>query len=268
MKQVPPAAPVAPWLGGKKRLHPLILERIEAIPHRAYVEPFVGMGGIFLRRRFRPRLEVMNDRNGEIINLFRILQRHYPQLLEIMRFQICSRREFDRLRLTDPATLTDLERAARFLYLQRLSFGGKLDGVFGVSAGHGPRFSLARLEPVLDAAHERLDGVVFESLDWADLIPRYDTAETLFYLDPPYFGGENDYGKGLFDRAQFARIAEILGSLKGAFLLSINDTPEIRALFGRFHLEPVRLNYSVSASGSTEAQELLVSNRERIATLL
>ncbi|WP_415794122.1 DNA adenine methylase, partial [Cereibacter sphaeroides] len=58
MKQVPPAAPVAPWLGGKKRLHPLILERIEAIPHRAYVEPFVGMGGIFLRRRFRPRLEV------------------------------------------------------------------------------------------------------------------------------------------------------------------------------------------------------------------
>ncbi|EGJ19520.1 D12 class N6 adenine-specific DNA methyltransferase, partial [Cereibacter sphaeroides WS8N] len=55
---------------------------------------------------------------------------------------------------------------------------------------------------------------------------------------------------------------------KGAFLLSINDTPEIRALFGRFHLEPVRLNYSVSASGSTEAQELLVSNRERIATLL
>ncbi|MCE8421404.1 DNA adenine methylase, partial [Rhodovulum sulfidophilum] len=163
--------------------------------YRAYVEPFVGMGGIFLRRRFRPRLEVMNDRNGEIINLFRILQRHYPQLLEIMRFQICSRREFDRLRLTDPATLTDLERAARFLYLQRLSFGGKLDGVFGVSAGHGPRFSLARLEPVLDAAHERLDGVVFESLDWADLIPRYDTAETLFYLDPPYFGGENDYGK-------------------------------------------------------------------------
>ncbi|ACM01327.1 hypothetical protein [Cereibacter sphaeroides] len=52
------------------------------------------------------------------------------------------------------------------------------------------------------------------------------------------------------------------------WLLSINDTPEIRALFGRFHLEPVRLNYLVSASGGTEAQELLVSNRKRIATLL
>ncbi|MFQ6777642.1 DNA adenine methylase, partial [Cereibacter sphaeroides] len=216
MKQVPPAAPVAPWLGGKKRLHPLILERIEAIPHRAYVEPFVGMGGIFLRRRFRPRLEVMNDRNGEIINLFRILQRHYPQLLDIMRFQICSRREFDRLRLTDPATLTDLERAARFLYLQRLSFGGEPNGSFGISPGNGPLFSLARLEPLLDAARIRLDGVVFECLDWAELIPRYDTAETLFYLDPPYFGGENDYGRGIFDRAQFARIAEILGGLKGA----------------------------------------------------
>jgi DNA adenine methylase len=75
MEQVPPAAPVAPWLGGKKRLHGLIIERIEGLPHKTYVEPFVGMGGVFLRRRLRPRLEVANDLNGEIVNLFRILQR-------------------------------------------------------------------------------------------------------------------------------------------------------------------------------------------------
>ncbi|PTE21602.1 DNA methyltransferase [Cereibacter changlensis JA139] len=268
MQQVRPAVPVAPWLGGKKRLHPLLIERIEAIPHRSYIEPFVGMGGVFLRRRMRPRLEVMNDRNGEIINLFRILQRHYPQLKEVMRFQICSRREFERLRATDPATLTDLERAARFLYLQRLAFGGKIDGVFGVSASTSPRFSLARLEPLLDAAHERLDGVVFESLDWAELIPRYDTPDALFYLDPPYFGGEADYGRGLFDRSQYARMAEILAALKGAFVLSINDAPEIRALFGGFRIEPVRLTYTVSAGQGTEAQELVISNREALARLL
>ena len=268
MERVRPAAPVAPWLGGKRVLHPALIARIEAIPHKTYVEPFVGMGGVFLRRRFRPQLEVANDLNGEIVNLFRILQRHYPQLIDVMRFQITSRRDFERLRETDPAGLTDLERAARFLYLQRLAFGGQVGGVFGVAPGHAPRFSLSRLEPILDAAHERLEGVVFERLDWAELIARYDKADTLFYLDPPYFGGENDYGKGLFDRAQFAQIADVLRGLKGAFVLSINSTPETRALFGDFMCEPVRLKYTINSDHATAAEELIVSNREHLARLL
>ena len=126
MRQVRSAAPVAPWMGGKSKLNKKIIEKIDVIPHKTYVEPFVGMGGVFLRRGFQPRLEVANDLNGEIINLFRILQRHYPQLMEVMRFQITSRREFERLRNQNPDYLTDLERAARFLYLQRLAFGGQV----------------------------------------------------------------------------------------------------------------------------------------------
>lgn len=268
MKQVRPAAPVAPWLGGKKRLHPAIIERIDATPHKAYVEPFVGMGGVFLRRRFKPRLEVANDFNGEIVNLFRILQRHHQQLLDVMRFQVASRRDFERLRETDPKTLTELERAARFLYLQRLAFGGQVRGVFGVAPETAARFSLSRLEPILEAAHERLEAVVFECLDWSELIQRYDGPETLFYLDPPYFGGENDYGKGMFDRLHYARMAECLGQIKGAFILSINDLPEVRELFTRFIIEPVKLTYSISSAGGTEASELIISNREARIRLL
>lgn len=268
MQQVHPAGPVAPWLGGKKRLYPLIIERLEAIPHQTYAEPFIGMGGVFLRRRLRPRLEVANDLNGEIVNLFRILQRHHLQLMEVMRYQITSRREFERLRETDPATLTDLERAARFLYLQRLAFGGQVRGVFGVSPGTGPRFSLSRLEPLLEAAHERLDGVVFECLDWSDLVRRYDAPTTLFYLDPPYFGGEGDYGPGMFAREDYQKMAEQLGGIRGSFVLSINDRPETRAIFDGFIIEPVRLKYSVSSAGGTDAAEMIVSNCEATARLL
>lgn len=218
---------------------------------------------------FRPRLEVANDLNGEIVNLFRIIQRHHQQLMDVMRWQIASRKEFDLLRSTDPATLTDLERAARFLYLQRLAFGGKPDAVFGVAPTHGPRFSLSRLEPILEAAHERLDGVVFEGLDWADLIPRYDTPETLFYLDPPYHGGEADYGKGMFARKDFAEMAALLASIKGAFVMSINDTPEIRELFAGFVLDEVRLKYSVARDATEgKARELIISNRDAPAGLL
>lgn len=267
MTKVRGAAPVAPWMGGKKALHVKIITMIDAIPHATYAEPFVGMGGVFLRRTWRPKLEVANDLNGEIVNLFRILQRHYPQLLDVMRFQLASRADFERLRDTDPSTLTDLERAARFLYLQKLAFGGQVNGVFGVATDRS-RFSMARLEPILAAAHERLDSVVFDSLDWADLLRRYDGARTLFYLDPPYFGGENDYGKGMFDRDQFAKMADILSGIDGAFVLSINDTPEIRDLFGGFHLEEVRLKYTVGREGAKEARELLVSNREVRTSLL
>lgn len=268
MEQVRPAAPVAPWLGGKKQLHQQIIERIDLIPHRSYVEPFVGMGGVFLRRRFRPRVEVANDRNGEIVNLFRILQRHHRQLMDIMRFQVASRRDFERLRATDPASLTDLERAARFLYLQRLAFGGQLGGVFGVAPDQGARFSLSRIEPILEAAHERLEAVIFECLDWSEVIARYDSPQTLFYLDPPYFGGENDYGKGLFDRDQYALMASALRDLKGAFILSINDKPQMREIFAGFRMDEVRLKYTVSSEGAVDAAELIVSNREVRSRLL
>ncbi|KIC43405.1 DNA methyltransferase [Ruegeria sp. ANG-R] len=268
MQKVSPAAPVAPWLGGKKVLHKTIIDRIDRIKHDTYVEPFVGMGGVFLRRTWKPACEVANDLNGEITNLFRILQRHYPQFLEVMRFQVASRREFERLRASDPLTLTDLERAARFLYLQRLAFGGQVRGVFGVSPGTAPRFSLAKLEPILDAAHERLDGVVFENLSWEDVVSRWDSAGTLFYLDPPYWGGESDYGKNMFERAEYERMADALSSIKGAFILSINDVPEIRECFAAFHLEPVKLKYSVSKGGATEAKELIISNREVKTSLI
>lgn len=260
---VSPTAPVAPWLGGKRNLAKRICAILDGTPCAAYAEPFVGMGGIFLRRQARPRAEVINDRGRDIANLFRILQRHYPQFLDTLRFQLTTRAEFERLVATNPDTLTDLERAGRFLYLQRTAFGGKVSGRnFGVDRGRGGRFNLTTLEPMLEDLHSRLAGVVIECLDWADFIPRYDGEGTLFYLDPPYWGCEDDYGKAMFSRADFARMAEALRGLKGRFLLSINDVPEIRETFSGFELTEVRTSYSISkGSDSPGARaELLIAN--------
>jgi DNA adenine methylase len=259
---VQPVAPVAPWLGGKRNLARRICAILDQTPCQTYAEPFVGMGGIFLRRSARPRAEVINDRGQDISNLFRILQRHYVAFLDLMRFQLTTRAEFLRLVDTNPDTLTDLERAARFLYLQRTCFGGKVSGRnFGVSPERPGRFNLTTLEPMLEDLHSRLSGVIIECLDWADFIPRYDRAGTLFYLDPPYFGCEADYGKTMFSRGDFARMADTLGQIKGRFLMSINDTPEIRETFGAFHLQGVKTTYSVAKADATrEVGELLVSN--------
>ncbi len=263
LEAVSPTAPVAPWLGGKRNLAKRICALLDETPCELYAEPFVGMGGIFLRRKARPKAEVINDRGRDIANLFRILQRHYPQFLDTLRFQLTTRTEFERLVATNADTLTDLERAARFLYLQRTAFGGKVSGRnFGVDKTRPARFNLTTLEPMLEDLHTRLSGVVIECLDWAQFIPRYDAVGALFYLDPPYWGCEDDYGKQMFARGDFARLADVLGQIKGRFLLSINDVPEIRAIFAGFHIVEVRTSYSISTKSDAAGAraELLVSN--------
>ena len=198
IRTVAPTRPVAGYIGGKRNLAKRLVARIEAIPHRTYAEPFVGMGGVFLRRRRLPKAEVIDDLNRDVATFFRVLQRHYLAFMEMMRFQLTTRAEFERLAATDPATLTDLERSARFFYLQRTAYGGKVAGRnFGVSPVSPGRFDILKLAPMLEDLHERLAGVTIECLPFEAFIPRYDRKGTLFYIDPPYYGSESDYGRGL-----------------------------------------------------------------------
>ncbi|MEN2979954.1 DNA adenine methylase [Tistrella bauzanensis] len=262
LSPVDPVPPIAPWVGGKRNLAKRICLMLEAIPHTTYAEPFIGMGGVFLRRSSRPRAEVINDRSRDVATLFRILQRHYIQFLDVLRFQLTTRAEFQRLVAVDPDTLTDLERAARFLYLQRTAFSGKVNGrTFGVSKDKPSRFNLTTLEPMLEDLHSRLAGVVIECLDWSDFIPRYDAPGTLFYVDPPYWGCEDYYGRQMFARADFQRLADVLAGIQGRFVLSINDRPEVRQIFAAFDVIPVSTTYTVSRISEAGGQrgELIIT---------
>ena len=259
LSPVRPVQPPAPYIGGKRNLSGQLVELIARTPHDLYAEGFVGMGGVFLRRRSRPRVEVINDWSADVATLFRILQRHYVSFLEMLRFQLTTREAFDRLTRTDPATLTDLERAARFLYLQRVAFGGKVAGRnFAMTGDRPARFDVTRLQPMLEALHERLAGVLIERLPYGDFIRRYDRPGALFFLDPPYLGSEGDYGEGMFSEADFEALRDLLATLKGRFILTLNDHPRTRDLFARFDLEPVRLAYTIS-KGVTEGRELIVT---------
>lgn len=263
-REVRPLRPVAGYIGGKRNLAATVIERIEAVPHETYAEAFVGMAGVFLRRRLAPRAEVINDYNRDVATFFRVLQRHYTAFLEMMKFQLTTRAEFERLTATDPATLTDLERAARFLYLQRTAFGGKVAGRnFGVDPINPARFDITRLGPLLEEVHGRLAGVSIECLDFREFIRRYDRPGTLFYLDPPYHGSEADYGRALFGRADFAELAGLLRGLKGRFILSLNDVSEVRQTFAGFRLEEVETTYTVAKGGTQRARELIITEPGR-----
>ena len=163
--------------------------RIEAIPHRCYTEPFVGIGGVFLRRAKRPQSEAINDINRDIVNLFRIVREHPDELARQFRWTLASRKEFRRLLAVQPDTLTDVQRAARFAYLQRLTFAGKA-GASGMNLGpHYPaRLRADQMFRLIRAAHGRLRGVQLECLDWAEFIRRYDKPFTLYLHRPALLG--------------------------------------------------------------------------------
>lgn len=258
-----PVRPAAGYIGGKRNLARRLVALIAATPHSAYAEPFVGMGGIFLRRDRRPPAEFINDLSGDVATFFRCLQEHYAYMVDMLRFRVASRAEFDRLMSLPAERLTDLQRAVRFLYLQRLAFGGKVAGRnFGVAPLQSARFNVSRLEPILADIHDRLAGVVIEQLPWTEFIRRYDREGMLFYLDPPYFGTEGDYGAGLFDRSAFEAIASLLSGLRARWIVSINDHPEVRRIFAGHAIEAVETTYSIGGGDNVrKAGELIITRR-------
>jgi DNA adenine methylase len=176
---------------------------------------------------------------------------------------LVSRSEFKRLNRIPAEALTDIKRAVRFYYLLRCSFGGRMNSpAFGTSATAPPKFKPLAIKKDLLAAHQRLGRVTIEHLPYQDVISRYDRPGTFFYIDPPYFGHEADYGKNLFNRGDFSRLARLLGEIKGRFLLSINDVPEVREWFVGFNLEPVGLNYTAGMKNNKKARELFITNYE------
>lgn len=259
-RHVVPCDPPAAWLGGKRNLAKRICAILAGTPHAAYVEPFIGMGGVFLRRRLRPEVEVINDLSGDIATLFRVLQRFPDALIRELRWRPAIRSEFDRLKATADSDLLDIERAARLIYLQTLAFGGRVATQhFGTSTSGPHNFDLRRIEPRLRRLHDRLAGVVIENLDWSACIARYDRPRTLFYLDPPYWECEDDYGAGMFARGDFQRMADRLRTIEGIFLLSINDRPEIREMFAWADLEAVQTTYTLAGGEhAAPAAELLI----------
>ena len=257
-----PSTPLAPYLGGKRFLSRRLCAIIGDIPHHTFVDVFVGGGGVFLRRDKRPRAEVINDLSGDVANVFRVARRHYEPLVAEFDWLLGSREEFARQMCIDPATLTDIERAARFIYLQRLGFGGKIMGrSFGVDRRTPSRLRLANLRAQLRDVRDRLAEVTIERLPYQDCIRRYDAPETLFYLDPPYVGCEGDYGSG-FEPTDFFRMAEQLAAIEGKFVLSINDHPIAREAFGRFDVVEVPVTYTIgtASGGGKRVGELIVSN--------
>ncbi|GAA4650516.1 DNA adenine methylase [Kistimonas scapharcae] len=251
------AKPLVPWIGGKRKLAPHILP---LFPHHScYVEPFCGAAALFFLKDPSP-VEVLNDINGDLVNLYRVVKYHLEPLYGQFKWALSSRQNYEWLLKTAPDTLTDIQRAARFLYLQKLAFGGKVEGqCFGTSATSRPRFNIFTLEQDLADAHFRLSNATIEHLDWAKVIEKYDRPGTLFYCDPPYWQTEG-YGVA-FPFEHYERLAELAGSIEGRMIISINDHPDIRRVFNGLFIREIDYRYTVGGSHNpSDCVELVYGN--------
>jgi DNA adenine methylase len=249
---------IIPYIGGKSKLAKTIISHCPE--HKCYVEVFAGAANVFFRKE-PSHTEVLNDINSDLITLYRVVKHHLEEFYRQLKWLLVSRDEFERLQQIPPETLTDIQRAARYYYLAKTSFGGKVSGQsFGYAPSAPPRFNLMRIEEDLSAAHLRLSRVYIENLPYGEILKRYDRPYSLFYLDPPYYDSEDDYGKGLFSKNDFIVISELLTNIAGKFILSINDVPEIRRIFSRFDIIPVTTHYTLGKGKKTAANELVIKN--------
>ncbi|MEO5335003.1 MAG: DNA adenine methylase [Magnetococcus sp. YQC-5] len=251
--------PLSGWLGGKYLLSKTIVPMIPEC--QCYAEPFAGAAWILFRKKPSP-CEVLNDINGDVVNLYRVVQHHWGAFTEALQWVLSSREEFERFLDTPTVALTDIQRAVRFYYVHKLSFGGRMVGrrSFSMSATMPSNLNPLAVHREIAAAHRRLARVTIEHLPYMELISRYDRAGTFFYIDPPYWDCEQYYGKGIFSKGDFARLASQLATLKGRFLLSLNDVPEVREIFHEFQIDAVTTRYSCAANQNVPAKEVLIRN--------
>ncbi|EJJ4035077.1 DNA adenine methylase [Salmonella enterica] len=249
--------PIVPWIGGKRRLAKHILPLFPA--HTCYVEPFCGAAALYFLKT-PSKIEVINDINGELVNLYRVVKHHLEEFVRQFKWALVSRQIYKWLQDTPEETLTDIQRAARFYYLQKQAFGGKVaDHTFGTSTTSAPRFNLLRIEEELSMAHLRLSRTLIEHLDWHQCIERYDRPHTLFYCDPPYWGTEG-YGVE-FGLENYDHMAELARSIKGKMIISVNDIPEMRQAFNGLNIQTVDISYNLKVTGkATPRKELVICN--------
>ena len=247
------------WVGGKKALRDEILARFPR-NYRRYIEVFGGAGWVLFHKPPGNDFEVFNDFNGNLVNLYRCVREQPEALRDELRYMLNSRLDFEYMKgmLHSQAVLPDVRRAAYYYALIRYSYAA------GTSTFGSQPHAMWNNFPLIESAAGRLQKVVIENKDCMKLIRQYDRPEGFFYCDPPYYNADQYYEAVSSDGFDHAGLADALLGIKGKFLLSYNDCPEIRALYDRpgIVVEGIsRLsNIAQRYENGKQYPELLISN--------
>ena len=248
-----------PWVGGKRLLRDHIISLIPE--HRCYVEAFAGGAWVYWGKE-PSKVEVINDLDGNLVNLYRHIQDDVEAFYEKLWHLLISREEYHRylkILKDDPKSLTDLERAVYYFYVIKNAFGGRFGSGFAFSKTVPPRSKIGY--ETLIALSERLQKTYIENLPYNRIIKNYDSEKSFFYCDPPYVVADGkDYYRFSFTEEKHVDLRDRLANLKGKFLLSYDDVPMIRELYKGFKIEKTKeVRYTLSQKAQYK-HELLIRN--------
>ncbi len=247
-----------PWLGGKKLLRGEIVKRFPQNIDR-YVEVFGGAAWVLFYRQQYAKQEVYNDINGELVNLFRMVKYHPAAIIEELKFTLNASQTFlDFKNNKNIDGMTEIQRAARFFYLIRQSYGAKLKE-------YGANYrDISSFLNDMNKIAQRLAQVVIQNKSFEKILKQYDKEGTLFYCDPPYYKTEKMYDTNnfIFDEKQHIILRDILSEIKGNFVLTYNDDEFIRELYQHFKIEEVERssNLSICNGKRGKYKELIITN--------
>lgn len=242
------------WIGGKNYLKKHIVSRFPEKFGR-YIEVFGGAAWVLFAKDRHAELEVYNDYNSDLVNLFRCVKYHCPELQRELSWVLNSRELFEDFKNQfNGRGLTDIQRAARFFMLLKTSYGSN-----GRSYGCIKK-DINVMTEYLTSIQKRLSTVVIENKDFEDVIQVYDKPDALLYLDPPYYGTERYY-QIQFSTEDHIRLNRVLQSVKGKWILSYNDCEYIRELYKDFVVEEVSRQHNLASRyDGGDYKELLIRN--------
>ncbi|UCH93617.1 MAG: DNA adenine methylase [Candidatus Aminicenantes bacterium] len=246
------------WPGGKRVLAKKIISIFPE--HKLYAEAFAGALHVLFHKD-PSHAEAINDINSDLINFYQVVKEKPYQLLSELQWDLPSRKLFldYKAQLEGKTDLTDVERAKLFFYVLKMSFSGTMRQ-YGYKRTDKPPINLVDIERVIMDAHDRLKRVNIENIDWKRFLLKYDSEDTLFYLDPPHRCETSKVYVQFFTDDDYIEVKDTLIGVKGVFLLSLNDDDFIRETFKDFNIEEVETLYSMSTGSPKKAKELIFKN--------
>lgn len=247
--------PCFPYAGGKTQLLKHILPLIP--DHKRYVEAFAGGIAVLLAKK-QTKIEAINDISSDLATFYRVLRFHKDALIAELATLPNSREIFDETVKSEPTT--DLQRAARFFFLQTSSFqANRKYWGRGRDRSHG--LDLRRHKKLLDDVSARLQGVYIENKDWQEVSCYWDSADTFHFFDPPYIVGEASSYEA-FKRSEMQRLADHARTLQGKFIITVDDSEACREIFTDFEKTQIPIRYgsrSVKGKKNPTSYELIIT---------
>jgi DNA adenine methylase len=270
----PTPAPFVKWAGGKRQILSVIKANLPENFER-YLEVFLGGGAVFFN--LTSKFSAINDINRELINAYRTIKSDVDGMIKELRKhqKNNTKKYFYRIRKKSPKDMTKVERAARFIYLNKTCFNGlyreNSKGLFNVPFGKYSNPNICD-ESNLRAVSRYLNstGVKIESLPYNKFILKHAQPGDFIYLDPPYYPMKETsftkYHKGKFLEAEQVELCELYKALdkRGCkVLLSNSNSPFIKQLYAGFNIVEVSASRAVNSDSSKRGKskiEVLVRN--------